>query len=112
MTDLRCAVSAYLTVRRQLGFALKEAGQDLERFVEFMDRAGAERVTSELALDVGQVGIGASASVASAARGGARLRSLPQHDRPSDRGSVGGSAQGQPPARRPIPLTPTRRSRR
>ena len=50
MTDLRCAVSDYLTVRRQLGFALTEAGQDLERFIEFMDRAGAERVTSELAL--------------------------------------------------------------
>src|SRR5450755_2731268 len=50
MTDLRSAVSDYLTVRRQLGFALKEAGQDLERFIEFMDHAGAERVTSELAL--------------------------------------------------------------
>jgi integrase/recombinase XerD len=50
MTDLRCAVSDYLTVRRQLGFALKEAGQDLERFIEFMDHAGAERFTSELAL--------------------------------------------------------------
>jgi len=50
MTDLRCAMSDYLTVRRQLGFALTEAGQDLERFIEFMDHAGAERVTSELAL--------------------------------------------------------------
>jgi integrase/recombinase XerD len=50
MTDLRCAASDYLTVRRQLGFALTEAGQDLERFIEFMDHAGAERVTSELAL--------------------------------------------------------------
>jgi integrase/recombinase XerD len=50
MTDLRCAVSDYLTVRRQLGSALTEAGQDLERFIEFMDHAGAERVTSELAL--------------------------------------------------------------
>lgn len=50
MTDLRCAVSDYLIVRRRLGFELKEAGQDLERFVEFMDRAGVEHVTSELAL--------------------------------------------------------------
>jgi integrase/recombinase XerD len=50
MTDLRCAVSDYLIVRRRLGFGLKEAGQDLERFVEFMDRAGVEHVTSELAL--------------------------------------------------------------
>ncbi len=50
MTDLRCAVRDYLVVRRRLGFGLKEAGQDLERFVEFMDHAGAEHVTSELAL--------------------------------------------------------------
>jgi integrase/recombinase XerD len=50
MTDLHCAVSDYLIVRRRLGFGLKEAGQDLARFVEFMDRAGAEHVTSELAL--------------------------------------------------------------
>jgi integrase/recombinase XerD len=50
MTDLRCAVSDYLIVRRRLGFALKEAEQDLTRFVEFMDRAGTEHVTSELAL--------------------------------------------------------------
>jgi integrase/recombinase XerD len=50
MTDLRCAARDYLIVRRQLGFALTEAGQDLERFIEFMDHAGAERVTSELAL--------------------------------------------------------------
>jgi integrase len=50
MTDLRCAVSDYLIVRRRLGFTLKEAGQDLERFIQFMERAGAKHVTSELAL--------------------------------------------------------------
>ena len=65
---------------------------DLERFIEFMDHAGAERVTSELALMWATIGIGASASVASAAWGRARFRSLPQHDRPSDRGSFCGSA--------------------
>lgn len=51
MTDLRCALSDYLIVRRQLGFTLNEARQDLERFVAFMDCAGAEHVTSKLALD-------------------------------------------------------------
>lgn len=50
MTDLSAAVSDYLAVRRQLGFELKHAGRLLEDFVEFMDRAGARRVTSELAL--------------------------------------------------------------
>ena len=50
MTDLRSAVNDYLTVRRRLGFELKEPGRTLEDFVEFFDRAGAERVTTELAL--------------------------------------------------------------
>jgi integrase/recombinase XerD len=50
MTDLRAAAHDYLAVRRRLGFELKHPGQTLENFVEFMDRAGAERVTTELAL--------------------------------------------------------------
>jgi integrase/recombinase XerD len=50
MTDLRAAAHDYLAVRRRLGFELKDSGQTLEDFVEFMDRAGAERVTTELAL--------------------------------------------------------------
>jgi integrase/recombinase XerD len=50
MTDLRSAMNDYLTVRRQLGFELKEPGRRLEHFVSFMERAGSEHVTSELAL--------------------------------------------------------------
>ena len=50
MTDLRAAAHDYLAVRRRLGFELKHPGQTLEDFVEFMDRADAERVTTELAL--------------------------------------------------------------
>jgi integrase/recombinase XerD len=50
MTDLRSAVNDYLTVRRQLGFTLQTAGRRLENYVEFSERAGAEHVTSELAL--------------------------------------------------------------
>lgn len=50
MTDLRCAMNDYLTVRRQLGFELKEPGRRLEQFVGFMERVGSEHVTSELAL--------------------------------------------------------------
>ena len=41
MTDLRWAMNDYLTVRRQLGFELKEPGRRLEHFVSFMERAGA-----------------------------------------------------------------------
>jgi integrase len=50
MTDLRSAVHDYLTVRRQLGFELKEPERRLLDYVSFMERAGAEHVTSELAL--------------------------------------------------------------
>lgn len=50
MTDLRSAVNDYLAVRRQLGFELKQAGQELEHYLDFMDRAGAQHVSSELAL--------------------------------------------------------------
>lgn len=50
MTDLRAAAHDYLAVRRRLGFELKHPGRTLEDYVEFMDHAGAERVTTELAL--------------------------------------------------------------
>jgi integrase len=50
MTDLRSAVHDYLTVRRQLGFELKEPERRLLDYVSFMERARAEHVTSELAL--------------------------------------------------------------
>jgi integrase/recombinase XerD len=50
MTDLRCAMNDYLTVRRQLGFQLREAGARLEDYVVFCEHAGADHVTSELAL--------------------------------------------------------------
>ena len=50
MTDLRAAAHDYLTVRRQLGFELKQPGRTLEDFVAFMERAGVEHVTTELAV--------------------------------------------------------------
>ena len=50
MTDLCAAAHDYLTVRRQLGFELKQPGRTLEDFVEFMQRASVERVTTELAV--------------------------------------------------------------
>ena len=50
MTDLRSAMNDYLAVRRQLGFELKGPGRRLEDFILFMQRVGAEHVTTELAL--------------------------------------------------------------
>ena len=52
MHERRCgeALADYLRIRRQLGFEPQEAGRLLEGFVEFAERAGAERITTELAL--------------------------------------------------------------
>jgi integrase len=48
--DLRAPLRDYLALRRQLGFQLKEAEHALEDFVAFLERTGAERVTTELAV--------------------------------------------------------------
>ena len=53
MIDLRTPLRDYLALRRQLGFELKEAGAGLEDFVGFLERAGAERLTTELAVKPG-----------------------------------------------------------
>lgn len=50
MIDFRTPLRDYLALRRQLGFELKEAGWGLEDFVGFLERAGAERITTELAV--------------------------------------------------------------
>ena len=50
MTPLRDAVSDYLTLRRSLGYRLDRHELLLGDFVAFMERAGADRVTSELAV--------------------------------------------------------------
>ena len=109
MTDLRSAMNDYLTVRRQLGFELKGPGRRLEDFIVFMQRAGAEHVTTELALRWATSSPGAPVYVPSAPRGGPRLRQVPDHDRPSERGSLEGSA-AQPSFRASL-RTCTRRLR-
>ena len=50
MTPLRQALADYLRVRRRLGFKLKGDQRILENFVAFLEGAGAERITTELAL--------------------------------------------------------------
>ena len=50
MTSLHQALEDYLRTRRQLGFQLKADQLLLENFVEFMERTGTERITSELAV--------------------------------------------------------------
>jgi integrase len=50
MSGLRAALEDYLRIRRQLGFTMPHDGRMLEGFVEFLDRAGAQQITTELAL--------------------------------------------------------------
>jgi len=50
MIALRQALEDYLRIRRRLGFKLKADERILENFVGFLERAGAERITTELAL--------------------------------------------------------------
>jgi integrase len=50
MTTLRKAVNEYLTMRRNLGFQLHDAGVGLLRFVTFMEKHRASYITQQLAL--------------------------------------------------------------
>jgi integrase/recombinase XerD len=50
MSPLNGHLVDYLRVRRQLGFELTRARRELTSFVAFLEQAGAERITSELAL--------------------------------------------------------------
>jgi integrase/recombinase XerD len=50
MSSLHAALGDYLRVRRQLGFELKKDESQLRNFVEFLEQAGAQHITTELAL--------------------------------------------------------------
>jgi len=50
MSALDDQVADYLALRRSLGFALKREGELLGQFVAYLEAAGAENITSELAI--------------------------------------------------------------
>ncbi|MHB8342269.1 MAG: tyrosine-type recombinase/integrase [Mycobacteriales bacterium] len=50
MSALRTALDDYLGIRHRLGFTMPQDGRMLEGFVAFLDLAGAQRITTELAL--------------------------------------------------------------
>lgn len=50
MSPLRETLSDYVRVRRALGFVCEREVPELERFVGFLEQAGAQRITIELAL--------------------------------------------------------------
>jgi integrase/recombinase XerD len=51
MTRVRAAMEDYLRIRRRLGFEMPQDGRLLEGFVDFLEQAGAERITTGLALE-------------------------------------------------------------
>ena len=55
MTSLRTTLENYLRIRRRLGYQLKLDGQLLEDFVDFLERASVERITTDLALKWAQL---------------------------------------------------------
>ena len=50
MTTLRAALDDYLRIRRQLGFELKNDERELHGFVDFLDQAGVQHITTDLAV--------------------------------------------------------------
>ncbi|MGI8414436.1 MAG: tyrosine-type recombinase/integrase [Solirubrobacteraceae bacterium] len=59
MSPLREALAGYLLLRRRLGFAMPQDGWLLEGFVGFLEQKGAERITTELALEWARLPAGA-----------------------------------------------------
>ena len=50
MNDLYTALDEYLSVRRTLGFKLRDEGTALPKFLHFMEKKGASYITTDLAL--------------------------------------------------------------
>lgn len=50
MSELARSLKDYLAMRRALGFKLERTGDLLAQFVEYLDRIGAHRITTELAV--------------------------------------------------------------
>ena len=50
MSKLRKALNEYLTIRRRLGFKLRDADKLLHDFVSFAEKEGLSFITAEIAL--------------------------------------------------------------
>ena len=48
MSQLRTALKDYLTIRRQLGYKLRDEGSLLPKFIRFMEQQGASFITRDL----------------------------------------------------------------
>ena len=85
---LRDALADYLRLRRGLGFEMPQDGRLLEGFVEFLERAGAERITTELALNWARLPVGAHPHCWRQRLSVVRGFAPPRDDRPGERGSI------------------------
>ena len=51
MKPLRRAIDDYITLRRSLGFKLRDMADDLRNFATFLEQKAAPFVTTELAME-------------------------------------------------------------
>jgi len=51
MKPLRRAIDDYITLRRSLGFKLRDMAEDLRNFATFLEQKAAPFVTTELAME-------------------------------------------------------------
>ena len=109
MTPLRQALEDYLRIRRQLGFDLKATERHLNNFVDFLERAGAQRITIELAVMWAQTAGRRSPALVQAAAGvRARVRALSGDDRSRQRGPPTQLLLARAPAGRALHLLASR----
>ena len=102
MTGLRQALAGYLELRRAWGSSWS-ATRNCSASSSLAGRPGAATVTTADALAWATLP-GASPGWLLPAAGGARLRRLPGHPRPRDRGSAARVTAGRAPPRHALPV--------
>ena len=104
MTTLRQAVEGYLSLRRALGFQLRDVGTALARFLAFCEAEGAAVVTADLARRwaVSAERITGPGGLAASDR--SRFRHPSPGQRSTDRDPAEGSFPVPSPSQDPVPL--------
>lgn len=86
MTTLNAHLEEYLRLRRSLGFQLNSPGRFLPTLIEYIDAAGAETITTDLAIAWAKLPQDAQPLHWRPAQRGTRIRQIPTDDRSGDRG--------------------------
>ena len=98
MSGLRDALAQYVALRRALGTQLQEPAMTLVHFLEFLEREGAEFITSELALRWAMEPKLVQRYMGAPPWHGETIRLLAQHNRPQNRGAATAVTRGSPTA--------------